>query len=196
MVLKTLGERLNYCRSLLCKSRKEVADEIGVVSLPTLSRWELNTTKIPLKKIDLLIEYFADNNILISKEWLLKGEGHCPIDGNLQEFNKNNFDDVAVESLFSLKKKIKDFWFSQVSNNFFSPIASFGDYVGGVAIQATKDNFTLLKDKICFLAKANNTFVGTLRVNDSFCIENNRNELMEINSDHLVGEVQWLVKRP
>ena len=196
MILKTVGERLNYCRSLLGKSRKEVIDDIRIISLPTLSRWELNTTKIPEKKVDILIRYFSENDILVSREWLMSGLGHSPIDGNLQEFNQKNFDDLALGSLFSLKKEIKDFWFSQVSNNFFSPLASFGDYVGGISKKASTDVFTILKDKICFIYKNKEVFVGILRLNNQVVIENTRNENITIEDDHMIGEMQWLVKRP
>lgn len=196
MIYKTEGERLNYCRSLLGKSRKELADELGIISLPTLSRWELNTTQIPLKKVDALVKYFSDNNILVSKEWLVSGDNHPPIDGNLQEFNKNNFDDIAMGSLFSLRKEIKGFWFSQVSNNFFSPLASFGDYVGGIAVNAVEENFIILKDKICFLNTNKDVFVGILRLNNQVFVENVRNEKMIIDDGSTIGEMQWLVKRP
>ena len=196
MIFPSIGERINYCRSLIGKTRKEVSDEIGIVSLPTLSRWELNITKVPTKKIDFLINYFSENNIFISKEWLVSGAGHSPIDGNLQDFNKNNFDDIAVNALFSLKREIKNFWFSQVSNNFFSPFASFGDYIGGILVQSTKENFIALKDKICFFSDDKEVFAGILRVSDQFFVENIRNERMAVNVDCLVGEMQWLSKRP
>lgn len=194
MIIKTVGERLNYCRSLLGKSRQEVSKEIGTVSLPTLSRWELDTTAIPVKKIDILIKYFAENNIFVSKEWLINGTGHSPIDGNLQEFNKNNFDDIAMSTLFSIKREIKNFWFSQVSNNFFSPFASFGDYVGG--IQCIDKNFLLLKGKICFFCKDKEVFIGTLGIDNDIFAQNVNNQKLIIDSDYLVGEMQWLVKRP
>lgn len=196
IAIKSAGERLNYCRSLLGKSRKELSDELGTVSLPTISRWELNTTKIPDKKIDLLLSYFKKNNIFIKKDWLQHGLGEAPINGNLKNFDISNFDDIAIKQLFSLKKEIKNFWYSQVSTNFMFPIVSFGDYVGGILCPLADDTLSKLHDKLCIVDDKSNVSTGTLRVSDRIYIENIRGEKRILAGDFLIGEMQWLVKRP
>jgi len=196
IAIKTTGERLNYCRSLLGKSRKELSEELGIISLPTLSRWELNTTRIPDKKIDVLLTYFKIHNILITKDWLKDGVGEAPLNGNLKNFDITNFDDIAIKQLFSLKKEIKNFWYSQVSTNFMFPIVSFGDYVGGILYPLADDVISKLHDKLCIVDDKSNVATGTLRVTDKVYIENIRGEKRILTDDSLIGEMQWLVKRP
>ncbi len=196
IAIKTIGERLNYCRSLLGKSRKELSDELGTISLPTLSRWELNTTKIPDKKIDNLLNYFKKNNIFITHEWLKNGSGDAPLDGNLKNFDKDNFDDVVIKQLFSLKKEIKNFWYSLVSTNFMFPVVSFGDYVGGILYPLSDDMLPKFHDKLCIVDDRKDVAVGTLRITDKIYIENIRGEKRILNKDSYLGEMQWLVKRP
>lgn len=193
----TVGERLNYCRSLINKTRKEVSDEIQVISIPTLTRWELNTISVPKKKFKLLVDYFSKNNLFVSEEWLSNGTGGLPINGNLEEFSEENFDDLALKNLLSMQENVKDFWFSQVSNNFFSPIISFGDYIGGIPLK--KENFFSAKEKICFYSTEKETFAGILKVsNQEIFLENYGNEKrnIDIKINQKLGKLQWLIKRP
>ena len=62
----TIGERITYCRSLLGMTRNDLAEKLGgVVSLPTIARWELNTVIPSLKKIDILVSFFISQGISV-----------------------------------------------------------------------------------------------------------------------------------
>tara|TARA_Y100000588_G_C14165272_1_gene886628 strand:+ start:332 stop:517 length:186 start_codon:yes stop_codon:yes gene_type:complete len=56
--LNSVGDRITYCRSSLNLTRKELANNWGGASIPTLARWELNTVNIPKKKIRFISEIF------------------------------------------------------------------------------------------------------------------------------------------
>ena len=197
-MFSTVGERLNYCRSLINKTRKEVSDEIQVISMPTLSRWELNTIAVPKKKFIILVNYFAKNNLFVSEEWLSSGDGSLPVNGNLEEFNEENFDDLVLKNLLSMQENVKNFWFSQVSNNFFSPIVSFGDYIGGIPLK--REDFFSAQEKICFFSTDKEIFAGILKINNQdFFLENyfGKKKNIDLQITQLkLGKLEWLVKRP
>ena len=61
-MFNSIGERIVYCRGILGYSRKEFAEQMNGISLPTLSRWELNYVRIPDKQLDKLVVFFNENS--------------------------------------------------------------------------------------------------------------------------------------
>jgi transcriptional regulator with XRE-family HTH domain len=190
----TLGERITYCRNLLNLSRNNLVENLkGEISLPTLARWELNTVIPSKKKIEMLKSYFEKNGIQINPEWLKNGVGYPPVSLELKKFDCFQFDEVAYTSLVAIRNQIKDFYFSQVNSNYFQPVVSFGDYVGGIL----EPNKKLLNNKLCFLFTENIATVG-IYLHDKNILSNREGDIYEIrdSQDIKIGEAQWIIRRP
>lgn len=193
-MFNTLGERITYCRNLLNLSRNDLVENLnGEISLPTLARWELNTVIPSTKKIQTLKNYFEKSGITLSLEWLKNGVGYPPVSLELKKFDFFQFDEVAYTTLVGIRNKIKDFYFSQVNSNYFQPIVSFGDYVGGIL----EPNKKLLDNKICFLFNEKVATVG-IYLHDKDILCNQVGDIFEIcNSQEIkIGEAQWIIRRP
>lgn len=190
----TLGERITYCRNLLGLARNEMAEKMaGAISLPTLTRWELNTVNPSSKKIEILRKFFLNQGLTVSMEWLQDGRDFPPLSMDLKKFDSAQFDEIVYATLVGIRNKIKDFYFQQVNSNFFRPIISFGDYVGGVA----ENNRNLIDGKLCFLCTESVATAGIYNYKNN-AIRNLSGETEEANSgaNIMIGELQWTVRRP
>lgn len=189
----TIGERITYCRSLLGMTRNDLAEKLGgVVSLPTIARWELNTVIPSLKKIDILVSFFISQGISVSTDWVKNGEGYPPISIDLKKFDSSQFDELAYSTLVSIRNIVKDFFFQQVNSNFFRPVTSFGDYVGGII----ESNKKLIDKKLCFVSSENHVTAGIYNY-EMDGISNISGEVYQLNGqDVKIGEVQWIIRRP
>jgi len=191
----SIGERISYCRNLLGISRAMLCSELPDLSVPTLTRWELNMVKIPPKRIELLVDYFIKQNILVTKDWLLFGKGEPPTNLNLKEIQEFNFDDLANQTFLNLRGKISNFSYYQVNNNFFAPFVTSGDYIGGV----TAKKYENIISKMCFLKGDTLFYVGIASSlsDDTIDILNFNNQTIKIDTNIIneFGEIQWMVKR-
>jgi len=71
VITNTVGDRITYCRSSLCLTRKELAEKWGGASIPSLARWELDTVRIPQKKLKSLIDFLNENGLSVTEKWLI-----------------------------------------------------------------------------------------------------------------------------
>lgn len=190
--MKSIGDRLIYCRNMLGFTRKNLSDLINI-STSSLSRWELNYIKIPTSQIKKFVIFFENHGINVSAEWLEYGTGIPPLNANFNNFTKDNIGDIIYSTLLDIKNKTGCFEFKQVNNNFFSPEISFGDYVGGFP----KTDYTLLNNKMCFAITTKNVIAGYFSLN-GFYFKNQKNEIKYIdkNEDLIIGEVLWIAKHP
>ena len=141
--LKTPGERLKYVREKLLKlSRADIQKKYGL-SPDTLAAWESGKINVSEKGIDRCIKVYNAENLIVSREWLLTGEGLSPnfsFDLNryfatlpTDESSKQEVDDTLL-----VAKEI-DFFRSLSSNSITAlvpgedmlPVYSRGDHVGG-----------------------------------------------------------------
>ncbi len=118
-MFSTIGDRIVYCRGFLDCTRKEFATQLGDVSLPTLSRWELNYVKIPQKKLERLVHFFNQKGIRVDIDWIRSGQGLPPINLNLKDFQDIKFDEISYSIMIGLHKTIKNFQFKQLNSNFY-----------------------------------------------------------------------------
>lgn len=192
-MFETIGERITYCRNLLGYTRNKFVSSFQEISLPTICRWELNYVSIPDNKLDKLVNFFTENGLNVNKNWLKNGDGIPPINCNLNDVKKKSFDEVAYLSLLSMKQQIKNFDFKQIQSNFFYPIISYGDYVGGVI----NKNYHELDKKLCFLISENQVDVGFFNYKKQ-SIHNMSNQIIIYKdiSSILIGELMCLIKRP
>lgn len=190
-MFSSIGDRITYCRGLLGLSRKELSKHL-TVAIPTLARWELNYIKIPQKKLQLITDYLNCNNIKISIEWLRTGDGLPPINLNQKDFEEDNFDNAIFLNANQLANQIKNFQFKQINNNFFEPVISYGDYIGGLI----STSLELIDNKLCFVITPKETLVGYYHHEKSI-VRNLHNKHKDVNiGECAVGELMWLARRP
>jgi transcriptional regulator with XRE-family HTH domain len=193
-MFETLGDRITYCRSLLGLTRKGLSDQIRAeISLPTLTRWELDNTEQPnTKKIMLLVDFFKNHGLNVTKEWITKGLGLPPISIHLKDFQDGDFDIISYNTMATLRNRIKHFHFAQINNNFFRPILAYGDYIAGIITE----NFSAINGKLCFFCSESHTIAGILDYTKKNIINLN-GEIQDINfSEYSIGEIQWISRRP
>ncbi len=138
----TPGDRLKYIREQLLKlSRSDVYKKYGL-SPDTLSAWEKGKIQITERGIERCIKIYNAENLLVSREWILTGEG---IDPSFSLDLKKYFSTLTTEKDLTpindttlLAKEI-DFFRSLTPNSITGlissddmlPIYARGDYVGG-----------------------------------------------------------------
>lgn len=144
------------------------------------------------KKIEILVNFFESCGINVSVEWIEKGIGYPPVNADLKKFNTADFDELAYTTLIDVRQRVKDFHFFQVSSNFFRPIISFGDYVGGI----TETNKKIIDKKLCFLITASLVVAGTYHY-ETNSISNLSGDNQSISNETIkIGEIQWIIRRP
>lgn len=193
--MNTIGDRITYCRSTIGLTRKELAELWGEVSVPTLSRWELDSIEPTHKKISLIVDFFSSKGLIVSPEWIQSGQGLAPSHLNMSEFTEDDFDALCEQNFLSLNQKIRNFAYYKVTSNFFAPMVRYGDYVGGVRIEA---NLADCINSLVFVAQENTVHVGFLdNVNvDTITIKNSQAKLIEFNHYNFLAKVHWTAIRP
>lgn len=140
--LKNTGERLKYIRTKLLRLTRAFIYEKYGLSVNTLLAWENGRVELSEKSIDKCIGIFTSENLLVSKEWILLGEGVAPT--FISEFNRyiesfSNQDDMTkVDDNLLLMKEVE--YFKSLTKNAIVilvasddmlPLYAHGDYVGG-----------------------------------------------------------------
>lgn len=195
--MKTIGERISYCRKLLNLTRNEVADEYQEVTLSTLERWENNKVQVKERNILAFIKYLTIKGLPVTLEWLRYGAGNPPM-----LFSQNNdgvnmtFDEVANLSAEHIRSSAANFIYFQVNNNLFEPILRYGDYAGGII----SEKLDLLNGKLCFYKNHKSIIVGFLNFiddNNFSIIGFNKNDIKQFTRDDncVFGELNWLMRR-
>ena len=192
--LNTIGDRITYCRSSLGLTRKELAESWGEVSVPTLSRWELDTIEPALKKISSIAEFFCSQGLIVSPHWIQRGEGFTPSLLNMKEFTEDDFDNICDQNFLSLNQKIKNFIWYKATSNFFSPIMHYGDYVGGVKIE--NENLSSNINSLVFVVHENSVHVGFLEIDEIAIIKNAQGKSMKFPNYSFMAKIYWNAIRP
>ncbi len=195
--LNSVGDRITYCRSSLNLTRKELANNWGGASIPTLARWELNTVNIPKKKLDSLVKFFNENNLLVNSNWIINGEGVPPVNLSPDIFDDIDFDTLAQETLLSINQKQSNFCFGQVKNNILFPFVKYGDYIGG--IKYNDQNISPLQGEFIFVLKGGEMLSGLCMPKDDKLIIDGikgNSETLYISNIDALGKLQWLIRRP
>ena len=191
--MKTIGDRLTYCRSAIRLTRKELAEMWGQASIPTISRWELDTIEPTLKKISSVAEFFCSKGLIVSTNWIQDGSGMTPSLLNMKEFNEEQFDELCEQNFLNLNKRLKDFVYYKVTSNFFSPTIRYGDYVGGVKII---NNYINSLNTLVLVMHENSVFVGFLENGENLTIKNSLGKTMSFSDYNLLAKIHWTAIRP
>ncbi len=199
VIINTIGDRITYCRSSLCLTRKGLAEKWGAASIPTLARWELDTVKIPSKKLSSLVEFFHENGLFVTESWLKDGIGSPPLLLKHDHFDVLDFDSIAQEKLLDVNRQVKNFTFGQVKNNLLAPYIKYGNYIGGVNLMGEVE-LSSIHGEIIFLKKrVVGLIVGVLKeFNAAISIRNfdKTVELFDTESVEAIGKIQWIARRP
>lgn len=199
VIKNTLGDRITYCRSSLSLTRKELSILWKGASIPTISRWELDSVRIPIKKLNSLIEFFNGKGLIVSQEWLLEGTGIPAFLLRNDKFDEPDFDSLAQEKLLDINRQVNNFVFGQVKNNFLSPFIKYGDYIGGININNIESISNFLTGEVVFFKKTSSITVGILQEIDHQIMVsgfNKENEAIDIANIDAIGKVQWIIRRP
>lgn len=191
--MKTIGDRITYCRSSIGLTRKEFAELWGEASIPTLSRWELDTITPTLKKIASVAEFFCSKGLIVSPDWIQNGSGFPPSLLHMKEFMEDDFDELCEQNFLSLNQKVKDFTYYKVTSNFFAPIIRYGDYVGGVKINSDISEHA---NSLVFIVHENAVHVGFLGCDKTVFLKNSQEKRMEFSHYSVLAKVHWTAIRP
>lgn len=199
MITNSMGDRITYCRSSLCLTRKDLSKQWGAASIPTLARWELDTVTIPHKKLLSLVEFFHKNGLLVTESWLKNGIGSPPLLLKDDHFDQLDFDSIAQEKLLDINRQIKNFTFGQVKNNLLAPFIKYGDYIGGINLTDEIELNSICGEIVFLKKRAVGLIVGILKEsNGATSIKNfdKTIELVDTDQVEAIGKVQWIVRRP
>lgn len=200
VIINTLGDRITYCRSSLYLTRKELIEKWGCASIPTMARWELDTVRIPQKKLASLVQFFNNNGLVVTENWLKNGAGAPPFLLNAKLFNQFDFDSIAQEKLLDLNRQIKNFIFGQTMNNLMTPFIKYGDYVGGISFNDNVQINSMYGELVFLRTKMVGIIVGLIeeKAEDALHLKNLKGttELININQIEVLGKVQWIIRRP
>lgn len=195
--MNTIGDRITFCRSSLKLTRKDLSEQWKVASVPTIARWELDVVKIPLKKLSSLIDFFNNNGLIVTQEWILSRSETPPILINNNAFEELDFDSLAQENLLNVNMQEKNFTFGQVKNTLIAPFIKYGDYVGGNTCSLS--SLHVATGDIIFLKRMSGIAVGILdQYEDAIILKNfaNHHESFDKNIIESIGKVKWIVRRP
>lgn len=199
VVTNTIGERITYCRSSLCLTRKELAEKWGSASIPTLARWELDTVRIPYKKLISMINFFQEHGLFVTESWLKDGVGAPPLLLQRDQFDEVDFDSIAQEQLLDINRQVGNFIFGQVKNNFMSPFIKYGDYIGGTNLLDGTEISSLQGELVFLKKRITGLVVGVLKDGANQINIKNFDKATElIDTEHVeaIGKIQWIVRRP
>lgn len=199
VITNTIGDRITYCRSSLCLTRKELAEKWGCASIPTLARWELDTVKVPLKKLISMINFFQQHGLFVTESWLKDGVGAPPLLLQKDQFDEIDFDSIAQEQLLDINRQIGNFIFGQVKNNFMSPFIKYGDYIGGVGLHDNTEIKSLQGELVFLKKRVTGLVAGVLKESTNQVEIKNFDKVIElIDNEHVeaIGKIQWIVRRP
>lgn len=110
----TPAERLKYIRSLIKLGREELASALAIPA-GTIRKWETGERTITSESITRCIEAYGSIGIVVTKKWLLDGEGYGPV---LKEVSD-------LKSAINNKQQAYDYLKSK--DNYFNTFFSYLD---------------------------------------------------------------------
>lgn len=140
--METIGDRLKHIREKLLKvSRAKICDKYGL-SPDTLTSWEHGRVNISSKGVDKCIDIYGQENIVISREWIITGKGQKPkmsLDpafyeshAEIEYIDDGNNDTLLLLSEIEYFRSLsKNTIVAQISRTDMLPLYDRGDHVGG-----------------------------------------------------------------
>ena len=140
--LNTPGERIKYIRKNLLKLSRAALCKRYNLPVDTLAAWENGKFKISKKGVERCIKLFGAENVLVSHEWIIVGEGLAPnFSFELNRYFKSKATEKPKETLDDnvlLIQEIEYFLSSttntvtcMITGDEMLPVYVRGDHVGG-----------------------------------------------------------------
>ena len=139
--LKAPNERLKYIRELLKLTRAYMHEKHGI-SQDSLAAWENGKARVTDSCVDRCIKAYRAEGLIVSKEWILAGEGLDPkfsldlsryFRAQPTEKPEGDIDDeiLKLKELEYFKSLTPNSVVSVISSDDMLPLYASGDYVGG-----------------------------------------------------------------
>lgn len=126
-MINEINERLSYLRRLLKLSRADIERKYDL-SQETLKAWEYGKNNINNTNIDLVLNIYRNEGILVTKEWLVKGSGILPNLVLKSDSSQNSGFNFLMDEPFQMEREIKfllnlnpDYISFKVTNDSMSP---------------------------------------------------------------------------
>ncbi len=100
--MKDISTRLKKIRTLAKLSRADIARKYSV-SQETLKAWEYGINQVNNNNVDLLLNIYRNEGILVTKEWLVLGKGEDPKSTFNKEIPSQNF---IMDEPFQMQREI------------------------------------------------------------------------------------------
>ncbi|HGJ5864341.1 MULTISPECIES: hypothetical protein [Arsenophonus] len=194
-MLDTLGKRLKCCRAATNTTAQEVVNHINEtttkesLSYASYTRWEADKV-IPKRKnnlISYIADFFTNNGLYVSTEWLCNGEGFPP-----QFIEYKNLDE---DTLFILAaRNMKGCEIIQIGGTYGEPYVSFGE----ICIASKVNNINDNHGKLCFIEDINNNlYIGIMYVASEKNILLKRQDEIEIEKINIkeCKKIRWIRKK-
>lgn len=124
--LNDLASRMKAIRTtLLGLTRAEFSKRFNIPA-PTIANWEINKVKITSASITKIISELSKENIIVTEQWLLNGEGLSPF----REISDHHTGSKA-DSFLSNPNAV----LLVIPDNSYAPLYFSGDLIGGLLIQ-------------------------------------------------------------
>lgn len=171
----SIGTRLSSIRKHLSLTRQEIQDKYGL-SAETLKSWESDKVALTAKGLDRCLEIYRNEKLVLSKEWIITGEGLDPrltaeiakIPVNAKDYPNNetlNDFDLALKEVVFFRNLTPESVVMQVSDDDMRPFYAPGDYVGG-RYESDKDQWNQNLGKDCIiLATSGDVYIRRLAKN-------------------------------
>ena len=140
--LNTIANRIRYLRNLTGLKREDVAERYPITR-SALEKWENGTANISARNVARLINMAADQSIVCTAEWLLRGDGNPPktvTPSSLSEHQASvgNTIETALRDLNLFKMTYPQGLTLMVSDDAMADYYANGDFVGGLPVDLDK----------------------------------------------------------
>jgi len=149
-------ERLKSLRKSFRFSRKYFYNKYGLPEI-TLQKWENSERNINEQSLQRILKIYKNENIEVTKEWILHGSGseprfifkEDPVE-NLLEIDFSNNDELLInKEIEFFEKNHNNAKVIIIEDNDMSPIYKSGDYVGGCEI--SEDHYEKIENLDCIV---------------------------------------------
>lgn len=146
----TPGKRLMYARQLTHISRTEFCKKSGL-SHRSIAKWELDKKSFTLKNAKEVVEQLKHENIDISINWLLTGDGNAPkkIDSLQKRSKFETEQDLILDEIKEFERFHPNSITLQIYDDSCLPLYFPGDYMGGPSFQG--EYIFTLKNQLCLV---------------------------------------------
>lgn len=161
---ESINTRLKNLRTSFRFSRKYFFNKYGLPEI-TLQKWETAERSVNEQAIEKIIGIYKKENIQVTKEWILHGQGdkpsyifpQNPVE-NFVGIDPSSDDELAINrEIEFFEKSHKNAKVIIIEDDDMAPLYKCGDYVGGIEIP--KNRYDEIDDVDCIILMKKSGFV-------------------------------------